>query len=83
MTEILLWLLALLGGWAGFNHVRANRASRRAADAEARARSSETQADQLVRMEIARNLARQAGEDELAKMRDALKAGRRDQLEKP
>lgn len=83
MTEILLWLLALLGGLAGFNHVRANRASRRAADAEARARAAEQQADQLARMEIARNLARQAGEDELAKMRDALKAGRRDQLEKP
>lgn len=83
MTEILLWLLALLGGWAGFNHVRANLASRRAADAEARARSAKTQADQLARMEVARNRARQAGQDDLAQMRDALKSGRRDQLEKP
>lgn len=84
MTELLGWLVALLGAWAGVNQIRAGRATRRAADAEARARAAEQQADQLARMEIARNRARQAGTDELAKMRAAQHvAGRRDQLEKP
>ncbi len=83
MTEILLWLGALLAGWAGFSHVRAQRAARRASAAEARARAAEAQAETLARIEIARNCARQAGQDELAKMRAALGSGRRDQLEKP
>lgn len=84
MTEILVWLAALLGAWAGVNQIRIRRADRIAEDARNRARAAEQQAEQLARMEIARNRARQVGTDELAKMRAALNAnGRRDQLSKP
>lgn len=84
MTEILVWLVALLGAWAGVNQIRIRRADRIAEDARNRARAAEQQADQLALMEIARNRARQVGTDELAKMRAALNAnGRRDQLSKP
>lgn len=73
---------ALLAGWSGFNHVRARRATRRADEAEARAKAVEAQAEAMARIELARERARQSGQNELAKMRAALGAGRRDQLEK-
>lgn len=50
---------------------------------ERRAKAAEAQADTLAKIEVARNRARTVGEEDLAKMKQALRQGDRDQLEAP
>lgn len=83
MIEALLAIIAALGLALGLSRRANERAARRAAAAEARAAAAESQAESLARVEIARGRARQAGQDELAALRDQLASGRRDQLERP
>lgn len=84
MIELLALLAAALGLAFGVSRADAKRAKARASAAEARAATAEKQAETMAQMELARSRARQAGQEELAKMRAALnKNGRRDQLSQP
>lgn len=66
---------------AGLFYVRAKAANHRAEQAETRAARADAQAEALSKIELARNRARQVGEDELAKMKAQLAANDRSQLE--
>ena len=61
---------------AGLFYVRSKNATHRAEQAEARANRADAQAEAMSKIEIARNRARQVGEEELAKNIERFKSNK-------
>lgn len=81
LNTLIMGLLAIAGLLIAYFRASAVRNKSFAEFMERRATSAEAQADAMARIEMARNRARQVGEQELKKIKAALNTGQRDQLE--